>query len=134
MALRRGPFEVTTKRAKVNAARSFVSKNPPPRPSMHNGSAVALDELEEQEYVSIPRLMKPSEPVIREFDCPQYDTCLSLTAALNWESFSCADCCGELNEQLLWRAHQNCRRDKSLAGLCQLPELKSDRLKAASKA
>ncbi len=133
MAQKRGPFEVTTKRAKVNAAKTYISNQTQIRSSAGSGSAVALGEFEQQ-YLSIPRLIKPSEPVVRQFDCSEYDTCLSLTAALNWESFSCAGCCGELNQQLLWRAHQNCRRDKSLASLCQLPELKSGLQKEVSKA
>jgi len=68
-------------------------------------------------------LSSPLEPPTRRFECPNYKTCLNLAAALDWESFSCAGCNGKINEQLLWRAHQELRRDKVAEQLCELPRL-----------
>jgi len=59
----------------------------------------------------------------RRFDCPHYETCLGLAAALNWDSFTCCHCTGDVNQQLLWRAHQSTKKDSDLADLCKLPGL-----------
>lgn len=59
----------------------------------------------------------------REFDCANYESCLSLAAALDWDSFSCANCNGRMNSQLLWRAHHRLKFDDELARLCDLPPL-----------
>jgi hypothetical protein len=37
----------------------------------------------------------------REFDCSNYDSCLSTSAALNWHDFTCSSCDGTINESLL---------------------------------
>lgn len=63
------------------------------------------------------------EPIKRNFDCAQYNTCLTLSAALNWKSFTCAGCSGRVNQQLVWRARQCIRQDKSLACICKLPQI-----------
>ncbi len=63
--------------------------------------------------------------VERRFDCDNYETCLGLAAALNWQSFTCRECTGEINQQILWRAHQITKKDNDLADLCKLPGLKS---------
>ena len=62
----------------------------------------------------------------RNYECDNYTTCLSLAAALNWRSFSCHNCCGEVNPQLIWRAHQNIKSDKTLATFCELPPLSQE--------
>ena len=59
----------------------------------------------------------------RNYDCPHYDTCLGLAAAFDWSSFTCHGCSGMVNEQLIWRAHQRLKGDRTLAALCALPEL-----------
>ncbi|MFN8390666.1 MAG: hypothetical protein U0136_10285 [Bdellovibrionota bacterium] len=63
------------------------------------------------------------EPPERSYDCKNYETCLSLAAALNWSSFTCTGCSGCVNEQLLWRAHHSVRNNPSLSTLCDLPNL-----------
>ena len=72
---------------------------------------------------------EPSVPVeeavcVRELDCAHYDECLNLAAALNWTSFTCEGCCGEVNQTLLWRAHQSARKDSVARRLCGLRPLK----------
>lgn len=66
----------------------------------------------------------PSAPT-REYSCSNYELCLNLAAALNWESFSCEGCCGRVNETLLWQAHQAVKRDKVGSRICDLPEIKA---------
>lgn len=57
----------------------------------------------------------------RRFDCANYETCLGMAAALDWESFTCKGCCGDIDERLLWRAHHRLRNDSGLASVCKLP-------------
>ncbi|HQH26548.1 MAG TPA: hypothetical protein PLP17_04055 [Oligoflexia bacterium] len=59
----------------------------------------------------------------RRYDCENYDTCLSLAAALDWHSFSCGGCSGCVNQQLLWRAHNALRRSSAMRRICKLPVL-----------
>ncbi len=59
----------------------------------------------------------------RNYDCQNYDTCLGLAAALNWNSFACTGCSGSVNQHLLWRAHSEVRKNKTLAELCDLPNI-----------
>ncbi len=56
--------------------------------------------------------------LVRELDCANYTTCLKLAAALNWESFTCEGCNGEINQSLTWRAGQSAVRDKVVKFLC----------------
>ena len=62
-------------------------------------------------------------PPERNYECDNYETCLGLAAALNWKSFTCSGCCGEVNQQLLWRAHHQVRNNPALSKLCSLPTL-----------
>lgn len=57
----------------------------------------------------------------RNFGCANYDRCLSLAAALDWDSFSCSGCDEQINEQLIWRAHHRLRAEPQLAELFDLP-------------
>lgn len=63
----------------------------------------------------------PLEIPAREYDCEHYDTCLSLAAALDWNSFSCTGCSGCVNQQLLWRANHALRKNNALRRICNLP-------------
>jgi len=68
-------------------------------------------ELEdEMESVSIPN-------PVRHFDCENYETCLSLTAALNWQSFTCAGCDGTVDPVLLKKAERALHADRFLEPL-----------------
>ena len=62
-------------------------------------------------------------PPVREYECKNYEICLGLAAALNWKSFTCQQCSGDVNQQLLWRAHHKVRNNPSLSKLCGLPML-----------
>lgn len=59
----------------------------------------------------------------RNYGCPYYGTCLSTAAALNWDSFSCSGCKGQVNKQLLWKAHGEVKKNSTLQKLCKLPIL-----------
>ena len=63
----------------------------------------------------------PVAPPRRRFSCINYDTCLNLAAALNWDNFTCRGCSGEVNNCLLWRAHQAVKKDQIVGRLCHLP-------------
>ena len=76
--------------------------------------AAPVDDLNEDD--SHPA----AEPPERKYDCEHYETCLDLAASLNWASFTCGGCSGEVNSALLWRAHQNQRKDSVAKALCDL--------------
>ncbi len=59
----------------------------------------------------------------RDYNCSNYDTCLGLAAALDWESFTCNGCSGCVNPHVLWRAHHEVRKNKTLAAICNLPTI-----------
>lgn len=59
----------------------------------------------------------------RDFDCPHYDLCLNLAAALNWENFSCKNCNQEVNQKLYWQAHHAQKTDTVADALCEIPDL-----------
>ncbi len=63
---------------------------------------------------------------VRNYDCKNYGTCLGLAAALDWSSFSCKGCSGNVDNRLLWRAHHRVRQNKALQSLCNLPVLQND--------
>lgn len=66
----------------------------------------------------------PGEAPRRRYDCNNYDVCLELAAALNWDSFTCRGCNEEVSQPLLWRAHQARRKDSVAGSLCdRLPEI-----------
>ena len=59
----------------------------------------------------------------RRYSCPHYETCLVLAAALNWDSFTCRGCSGEVDQTLCWRAHQMAKKDKVVQEICEIPNL-----------
>jgi hypothetical protein len=59
-------------------------------------------------------------PYVRELDCNNYAECLNLAVALNWSSFTCHGCSGEVNQSLVWRAHHAAKRDLVAKKLCRL--------------
>jgi hypothetical protein len=67
----------------------------------------------------------PEDELPRELDCSNYERCLDLAAALNWESFTCKGCCGEINECLTWRARQISRKDSMVRALCGTPKIET---------
>ncbi len=129
-----GPIEITSRSIsllKLHQGNSKSEREPVPANERANSASrmrafprdrapLLLQETGENEESP-----ENTSPIIlhREFFCSHYDCCLSIAAALNWDSFSCQGCCGEVNEQLLWRAHQQARRDKVVDSLCQLPKL-----------
>lgn len=65
----------------------------------------------------------PSSPPRRRYYCKNYNSCLNLAAALNWDNFTCRGCCGDVDQNLLWRAYQAARKDDVAGSLCDLPEI-----------
>ena len=69
-------------------------------------------------------LGNPSEAPRRKYDCINYESCLDLAAALNWDSFTCRGCNQQINNNLVWRAHQAKRHDSIANSLCNhLPNI-----------
>jgi len=104
-----GPFEVTS------SEESLLSPLPP-----QFGTNSALDLASVNDEDAAVETMEPPE---RRYGCSNYDSCLDLAAALNWESFTCKSCSGTINEKLYWRAHQATRKDSVAKALCDLPPL-----------
>ena len=92
----KGPFEVVFSDTVQPAYRSL------------SNAAVAQDVT----------VLPDHEEPLRNLDCSHYETCLELAAARNWESFTCAQCKGEINESLRWRAGQNTRKDAVAKAIC----------------
>jgi predicted Fe-S protein YdhL (DUF1289 family) len=69
----------------------------------------------------------------RRFACHHYNSCLSLAAVLNWDSFSCRGCSGEIDEAVRWRAKSESRRDATLKRLCVIPNPPIMRSSASSR-
>ena len=68
-------------------------------------------------------LDKPIQPPRRRYSCENYENCLDMACALNWDSFTCRGCSGDMNEALLWRSHVAKRKDNVAKKLCQIPEI-----------
>jgi hypothetical protein len=58
----------------------------------------------------------------RNYSCSNYETCLGVAAALDWESFTCCGCEGSVDSVLVWKAHRAVRHDRRWASLLTLPE------------
>ena len=66
----------------------------------------------------------PSEPPRRRHSCNNYENCLNLAAALNWDSFTCRGCDGSINTALCWRAQQELKKDKVTRSICSaIPDI-----------
>lgn len=76
--------------------------------------------IEDEEELALHRR---GEKPRRKFSCPHYHHCLALAAALNWDSFTCRNCCGEMNKALIWRAHHEKKRDNMVNVICDLPDI-----------
>lgn len=65
------------------------------------------------------------KPPLRHYNCEHYTACLNLAAALNWDSFTCDGCSGQVSQALCWQARQAQKKDAVAGRLCQLPEITS---------
>lgn len=59
----------------------------------------------------------------RRYDCLNYETCLVIAAGLNWDSFTCRGCNGEVEEALSWRARQEINKDNLIKKIFDLPNV-----------
>ena len=66
--------------------------------------------------------IRPEEAPKRKFQCKNYETCLNVAAALNWDNFTCRGCEGEVNEHLLWQARHAQRADTIAKRVCEIPQ------------
>lgn len=66
----------------------------------------------------------PIDAPRRRYDCQNYETCLDVAAALNWDNFTCRGCSGVIEEALFWRARQAMKKDNVVSRLCELPSIK----------
>lgn len=58
----------------------------------------------------------------RRYDCGNYETCLIIAAGLNWDSFTCRGCNGDVEQSLYWRARQEINKDTVVKKICELPK------------
>lgn len=100
-----GPFEVKFEECETASSAVHNSRSQFPSPTLYS------------------RAVEVDTPPRRRYECAHYDTCLELAAALNWSSFTCRGCSGEVNESLRWRAGQMARKDSIAKRLCGFPKL-----------
>jgi len=63
-----------------------------------------------------------SSPIpVRDISCSNYQECLNIAACLNWLSFSCENCTGEVAPHLRWRSRIERRRDPVCQALMPAP-------------
>lgn len=86
-----------------------------------SGKPGPFEIIESQGKGDVP---SPGAVPLRRYNCSNYERCLDLAAALNWDSFGCSGCNGEVNEALCWRAHQARKKDRVVDRICHLPEIK----------
>jgi hypothetical protein len=48
----------------------------------------------------------------RNSNCVNYQNCLSIAATLNWHSFTCDGCSGNLNPELSWKVLREAKNDQ----------------------
>lgn len=123
-----GPFEVRVdRRLEARLARQSVEKKgslvylfPNPLDKNQNSSK---KHSPESNVINFPkRITENSKTLIyRNFDCPNYEGCLSLCATLNWDSFTCENCPGLINRNLMLKAHQKRKACTEFFPLYKLP-------------
>jgi hypothetical protein len=82
-----------------------------------NGPFAILEEKGDGEVSA------PVFPALRHYDCPNYETCLSIAIAQDWDNFGCNGCVGTPRDSLIWKSHVANRRNKVNETLSKLPEI-----------
>lgn len=54
----------------------------------------------------------------RCYDCKNYDLCLNLAAALDWDGFCCTNCDKSVDQKLVWQALKIKKADRVVEELC----------------
>jgi len=62
-----------------------------------------------------------SEDPFRNYDCDNYQNCLSLAAGLDWDGFKCDGCQGQIQESLYWQVRQAQKKDQLVKEICDIP-------------
>lgn len=62
--------------------------------------------------------LSPNDIPDRNYSCANYDKCLNISAALDWEDYSCRGCCGEVNGAMLWQARLAIKKDRVAQKVC----------------
>lgn len=103
-----GPFEYkASSRAQLRNAHREKLLRTPLRVLQTQPPVTSEDEFD----------LGPIPTPVRNFECPNYEICLNLTAALDWHSFTCKGCQEKINEKLLERASRALDADHSLEPL-----------------
>lgn len=108
-----GPFEV--------AAEGDQPTTLEQAPGLHQNAqqlSPVLHGLGKPASFNNPEREQSDTELERRIDCSNYSQCLNLAAALNWHSFTCNGCTGEINEALRWRAAQSTKRDALAQAIC----------------
>ncbi len=115
----------------ASTSRQRISAHPPVAPALGKviylfatPPAIPHIEMREVEEPQAEQAQSDFQEPERNYDCSNYSACLGLAAALDWTSFTCRGCNGCVNEQLLWKAHQRVRDNKTLQSVCNLPVLR----------
>lgn len=109
-----GPFEVRCSHCPETASSRETPHNPV-EAAAHSDNSVAPE---------------------RDINCTNYQACLNLAAALNWDAFTCQGCNRTVNESLRWRACHTTKHDavaKALCGVATLTDLRTSTLGAVAK-
>lgn len=65
-----------------------------------------------------------SETPKRNFSCNNYEQCLGISAALNWDGFSCRGCNTQMPEEhLMWQARNAQKKDAVARKICDIPDI-----------
>ena len=75
----------------------------------------------------------PAQGPLRRYECSNYETCLKIAAALNWDSFTCRGCNSQINENLLWRAQHAVHKDKTVKAICDLPDPRCRKIESGNQ-
>jgi hypothetical protein len=59
----------------------------------------------------------------RRYSCSNYNSCLNIAGALDWDNFTCRGCNGEIEPSTLWRARQAARNEQGMKKLFSFPEI-----------
>ncbi len=109
-----------TEQAVPESAITQSSKNNPPALKNSKPGPFQIVRDDEPEVQAVAPSLAPK----RRYDCSNYEQCLDVATALDWDSFTCRGCTGEPDQQLLWRARQNARKDKIASSLITIPKVK----------
>lgn len=78
------------------------------------------------QVIDIDDIKDSANPVAapkRRYSCSNYNNCLNIAGALDWDNFTCRGCNGEVEPTVLWRARQAVRSEHSMKKLFSFPDI-----------